>query len=149
MAYTYEQIKPLIKGESLNGIQLNVTFQVSDKDQPIQAIGIMMAEQQDIMKNVGKQAVKQTIVSSILGVVGSFFGRAVGGGVAGSAVRSATHSVGSSVVNKGNSMETIMQVKDTPENREKAILKAFESVSTFFEYDERTNVWTSKLHSTS
>lgn len=38
MAYTYEQIKPLIKHESLNDIQLSVTFQVSDKDQPIQAI---------------------------------------------------------------------------------------------------------------
>ena len=37
-----------------------------------------------------------------------------------------------------------MKVKDTPENRQKAVVSAFESVAAFYEYDSSANRWSAK-----
>jgi len=143
MGYTYEQIRPLIKKEELEGQQMKVSFQAIDQEAPIDAIGVMIPEKSDMMKNVAKSAVKQSIFSTIIRSISGLVGGAIGG-AAGSAARSATSQVGYAAARSTNDSSSMMQVKDTPENRQKAVVSAFESVAAFYEYDASANKWNAK-----
>lgn len=143
MLITYDSIKPLIKKEDLvNGNQLNVSFQAEGMSAPIQAVGMMMADQADMMKNVQKQAVKQGIISSIISGVSRLLGGligGVGGSVASSAASTVAYSVTSSSMGAG-----MMNAPDTPENRQKAAVAAFQTVQMYFEYDAINALWKGK-----
>ena len=143
MGYTYEQIKPLIKKEELEGQQMKVSFQAIGQDRAIDAIGVMIPDQGDMMKGVAKSAVKQGIFSAIIGSVSRLIGGSIGG-VAGNVARTATSQVGYVAARSANDTSNMMQVKDTPENRQKAVVSAFESVATFYEYDAGANKWSAK-----
>ena len=53
MIVTYESIKPLIISEDLvEGNQLHVSFQAEGMAAPIKAVGMMMASQEEMTKNV-------------------------------------------------------------------------------------------------
>lgn len=143
MIVTYESIQPLIKNENLvGGNQLHVSFQAEGMAAPIQAVGMMMADQEEMMSNVKKQAVKQGIISSIISglsrFLGSFIG-GIGGSVASSAASTAAYSMTSSSMGQG-----MMNAKDTPENRQKAAVAAFQTIQTYFEYDAANGVWKGK-----
>ena len=143
MGYTYEQIQPLIKKEELEGQQMKVSFQAIGQDKAIDAIGVMIPEQKDMMKGVAKTAVKQGIFSALIRSVSSLIGGAVGG-TAGSIARTTTSSVGHAVSRSQNNPADMMKVKDTPENRQKAVVTAFESVASFYDFDSSTNKWSAK-----
>jgi len=143
MEYTYEQIKPLIKKEELEGQQMKVSFQAIGQDTAIDSIGVMIPEKSDMMKSVAKSAVKQGIFSAIIRSVSGLLGGAIGG-TAGSVARSATSQVGYAATRSTNSTADIMNVKDTPENRQKAVVSAFNSVASFYEYDSSANKWSAK-----
>ncbi len=143
MVITYESLKPLIKSENLvNGNQMQVSFQAEGMAAPIQAVGMMMADQDEMMKNVKKQAVKQSVFSTIISSVSRLLGGLIGGTggrMASSAASSAAHSMTSSSMG-----QEMMNAKDTPENRQKAVVAAFQSVQQFFEYDPASANWKGK-----
>jgi hypothetical protein len=143
MVITYESIQPLIKSEQLvGGNQMQVSFQAEGMAAPIQAVGMMMVDQQEMMKNVQKQAVKQSVISSIISAVSRLLGGLIGGTggrLASSAASSAAYSMTSSSMNQG-----MMNAKDTPENRQKAVIAAFQTVQQFFEYDPTQATWKGK-----
>lgn len=142
MEYTYDQIKPLIHSESFTGQQMVVLFHAENLHQPIQGIGMMIPDQSQMMKSVGKSAVKRSIFSSIISSVSRLLGGAIGG-VGGSIASSAASSVGYAAVNN-QAMGDMMKVDDTPENRQKAVLMAFDSVKSFFEWDDSSKSWKGK-----
>lgn len=141
MIVTYESIKPLIKNENLvGGNQLHVSFQSEHMAAPIQSVGMMMADQDEMMKNVRNQAIKQGIFSSIISGLSRLLGGLIGG-VGGSIASSTASTVGYSMTSGSGNM---MDAKDTPENRQKAAVAAFQSVQTYFEYDVHTGFWKGK-----
>lgn len=143
MEITYEQIQALIKSEDLKGQQLHVTFQSSDQENPIAAVGMMLPDQDQIMKNVGKSAVKQGLIATIISSISRLLGGAIGG-TGGSIASSATSTMGHAVASsKMDPMAGVMDVKDTLENRKKAALLAFQSVQSFYKWDETQNTWKS------
>jgi len=142
MSYTYEQIKPIIEKEELDGHQMKVSFRATGQDTAIESVGVMMADQKEIMKNAGKSAVKQSLFSSAIRWVSGLVGGAVGG-AAGSAAYSATSSVGHAA-SRSQTSGNMAQAKDTPENRQKAVVAAFQSVASFYEFDSETNAWKAK-----
>ncbi|CAG5083158.1 hypothetical protein [Parvicella tangerina] len=144
MVITYESIKPLIKSESLEGgNQMKVSFQAEGMAAPIQAVGMMMADQDEMMKNVKKQAVKQGIMSSIISSASSFLGGLIGG-VGGRAASSAASTAAYSMTSSSSMGQDMMNAKDTPENRQKAVVAAFQTVQTYFEYDSTNGTWKGK-----
>ncbi|MCB9187673.1 MAG: hypothetical protein H6600_07930 [Flavobacteriales bacterium] len=143
MQITYESIKPLIQSENLvGGNQMQVTFLAVGMAAPIQAIGMMVADQDEMMKNVTKQAVKQGVFSSIISAISRLLGGLIGG-VGGSIASSTASTVGHSMTS--NSMgANMMNAKDTPENRQKAVVAAFQTVQAYFEYDAVNGDWKAK-----
>lgn len=143
MIITYESIQPLIKSENLvQGNQMHVSFQAEGMAAPIQGVGMMMADQSEMMKNVQKQAVKQSIVSSIVSGLARFLGGLIGGTggrIASSAASTAAYTMTSSSMGQG-----AMNAKDTPENRQKAVVAAFQTIQTYFEYDPASATWKGK-----
>lgn len=144
MIVTYTSIKPLItKEELVGGSQLYVTFHADGMAAPIQAVGMMMADQQDMMKNVQKQAVKQGFISIIISTISRVLGSLIGG-VGGSVASSAASTVGYGMTSGSMNSQSIMSAKDTPENREKAAVAAFQTIQQFFEYDAASGLWKGK-----
>lgn len=142
MIVTYESIQPLIKNENLvGGNQLHVSFQAEGMATPIQAVGMMMADQDEMMKNVQKQAIKQGIFSSIISGLSRVLGGLIGG-VGGSIASSTASTVGYSMTS--GMSQGAMNAKDTPENRQKAAVAAFQTIQMYFEYDAPNGIWKGK-----
>ena len=144
MNITYDQIAPLVHSTNLVGMQVNVEFKAEGQETPIAAVGMMMASQDDMMKGVKKNMVKQGVIGIIVSSIGRLVSNLVGGGIGGSAAHSAVSVAGSTVTQSQMDPSKMMQAKDTPENREKAILQAFQSVQSFYEWDQATNKWMAK-----
>ncbi len=141
MELTYEKIKPLIKSERLEGQHVYVEFQAKGQESAIQGIGMIVPEQSDIMKNVGKQAVKSTtkrsLISGISRFIGGFFG-----GTAGSLASSATSQVGHAALNNSQKdAENMLKVKVTPEKQQKAVVESFARIQQFYKYNESSQEW--------
>lgn len=144
MSVTYEQIKPIIKSETLNGQQMTVQFQAPGQAEPMQAISALTPDTSQVVKNVGKQAVKTGIISQVIRAVSGLVGGAIGG-AGGSVARSATSQVGHAATRKQTDMSGAIEVKDTPEARQAAVVLAFESVKGFYNFDEGTKTWSCTL----
>lgn len=144
MNITYDQIAPLVHTSDLQGMQLNVEFKAKNQDTPIAAVGMMVADQADMQKDMKKTMVKQGVIGIIVSSIGRLVGGLVGGGIGGSAAHSAVSMAGSTISQNQMDPSKMMMAKDTPENREKAILKAFESVKSFYEWDAKSKEWNSK-----
>lgn len=143
MIVTYESIKPLIKNENLvGGNQLHVSFQAEGMAAPIQGVGVMMADQDEMMKNVRNQAIKQGIFSSIISALSRLLGGLIGG--VGGSIASSTASTVAYSATSSSMGQVAMNAKDTPENRQKAAVAAFQTVQTYFEYDAPNGVWKGK-----
>ncbi len=143
----YEQIAPLILSSNLVGSQLNVEFKSEDQSMPIAAVGMMIADQEDMMKGVKKNMVKQGVISIAISSIGRFVSGLLGGGIGGNAAYSAGSLAGSTATQNQMNPSKMLAAKDTPENREKAILQAFQSVQSFYEWDDANKKWKAKtLH---
>ena len=143
MNITYTQISPIVHSTNLAGMQLNVEFKSEDQDTPIAAVGMMVAEQADMNKEIKKTMVKQ----GIIGIIVSSIGRVVGGligGVGGSAAHSAVSMAGSAATQGSMDPSKMMMATDTPANREQAVLEALQSVQSFYEWDNPINKWKAK-----
>ena len=144
MEIKYEHISPIVHSSNLVGSQMNVEFKSQDQETPIAAVGMMLADQDEMMKGVKKTMVKQGIIGIIVSSIGRLVGGLVGGGVGGSAAHSAVSLAGSTVTQSQMDPSKMLQAKDTPENREKAILQAFQSVQSFYEWDAVNSIWNAK-----
>jgi hypothetical protein len=141
MEIKYEHIAPIVHSTNLVGMQMNVEFKSQDQATPIAAVGMMMADQDEMMSGMKKNMVKQGIIGIIVSSIGRLVGSLLGGGIGGSAAHSAVNLAGSTVTQNQMDPSKMMQAKDTPQNREKAILAAFQSVQSYYEWDTSTNLW--------
>jgi hypothetical protein len=143
----YEQIAPLVHSTNLVGSQMNVEFKSGDQKTPIAAMGMMIAEQADMEKGMKKAMVKQGVIGVVISSIGRIVSNLIGGGVGGNVAYSAVNVAGSAATQNQMDPNKMMAAKDTPENREKAILKAFEAVKSFYEWDNENSKWKAKpLH---
>ncbi len=140
MEIKYEHIKPIIVSETLEGSQMKVKFKALGQDEPIETVGMMLADQDEMMKSMKKNMVKQGAISIAISSIGTVLRNLIGG-VGGSVASSAVSTAGSTVAMSANDPSKMMQAKDTPENRQKAVLSAFQSVQNFYEWDPNANVW--------
>jgi hypothetical protein len=142
MEITYDSIKTLIVEEKVEGQQVHVAFKAPGQDAPISAMSMVMPEQKEIMKNVGKTAVKQGAKSGVISMLSRFLGGLVGG-TAGAITSSATSQVAHAATtsNNPNAGQDMLKTKITPEKQQKAVVDAFKTVQTFFTFDEETKQW--------
>jgi hypothetical protein len=140
MEVNYEKIKPIIVSETLEGTQMKVKFKAQGQDDAIESVGMMIADQEQMMKGMKKTVVKSAATNVAFGALGTFI-RSMFGGVAGHAAGSAVNAAGGVAASKVADPNKMMQVEDTPENRQKAVLNAFQSVSSLYEWDATANIW--------
>jgi hypothetical protein len=140
MEITYDSIKSLIVEEKLDGQQVHVAFKAPGQEAPISAMSVIMPDQSEMMKNVGKTAVKQGAKSGIISMLSRFVGGLVGG-TAGSIASSATSQVAHTATNNPNAGQDVLKTKITPEKQQKAVVDAFKTVQNFFTFDSETNQW--------
>jgi len=141
MEITYENISPLLKSEVWENGMVRCSFQAEGKE-PVQAIGQVPLDQNEIMKNAVKSSVKQGLIYSIIRGVSRTIG-SIFGGVGGAVADSAVSSVGYSVVSAKMNNPQTYQPQLTPENKKMAVVNAFHTVSNFFRYDEINKKWIS------
>lgn len=140
MEVNYEQIKPIIVSETLEGTQMKVKFKAQGQVDAIETIGMMMADQEQMMKGMKKTVVKSAATNVAFGVLGRFV-RGLFGGIGGYAAGSAVNAAGGMAASKVADPNKMMQVEDTPENRQKAVLSAFQSVRNMYDWDADTKIW--------
>jgi hypothetical protein len=140
MEITYDSIKTLIVEEKLEGQQVQVAFKAPGQDSPISAIAMIMPDQKEIMKNVGKSAVKQGAKSGLIGMLSRFVGGLIGG-TAGSLASSATSQVAHAATTNPNAGQEVLKTTITPEKQQNAVVEAFKSVQAFYTFDEETRQW--------
>jgi len=140
MQPTIENITPLIKSEKVDGIQVIVHFQADNQNNPIQGYGTIMPDQDQMMKNIGKQAVKSAVKTSIITSISRFFGSLIGGS-AGSAVSSASSQIAYAASSKNMNANNLMKTELTPEKRDEAILAAFTATKAYFQWNENEKKW--------
>lgn len=141
MEITYEHILPLLKSEVWENGLVRCSFQAEGKE-PVQAIGQVPFDQDEMMKTAVKSSVKQGLIYGIIRVVSRVIG-GIFGGVGGAVADSAVSSVGYSVVSTKMSPPQTYQPKLTPQNKKQAVVNAFHTVSNFFRYDEISQKWIS------
>ncbi len=140
MEVNYEKIKPIIVSETLEGTQMKVKFKAQGQDDAIESVGMMIADQEQMMKGMKKTVVKSAATNIVFATI-SRFTRSLFGGIGGYAAGSAVDAAGGMAASKVADPNKMMQVEDTPENRQKAVLIAFQSVSSLYEWDATANIW--------
>jgi len=140
MEITYDSIKTLIVSERVDGQNVHAEFKAPGQDKPIAGMSVVMPDQSEIMKNVGKSAVKSGVKSGIISSISRFLGGLIGG-TAGSITSSAASQVGHAATTNPNAGQDMMKTVVTPEKQQKAVVEAFKSVQSFFKYNEETKQW--------
>lgn len=137
MEITYEMIKSLIKKEELvAGNQIHLEFCAKNQENPIATVAVIMPDQDELMKNItkqaGKQAAKNMAVNTITGKLGGLVG-----GIGGNLMNEA----GSNMFNQGIDANDMLKTEITPEKKEKAIVDAFKNLQMLFKFNEQTADW--------
>lgn len=140
MEITYDSIKTLIVSEKVDGQNVHVEFKAPGQETPIAGMSVVMPEQSEMVKNVGKTAVKQGVKSGIISTISRFLGGLIGG-TAGSITSSATSQMAHAATTNPNAGQDIMKTEVTPEKQQKAVVEAFKSVQSFFKFNEETKQW--------
>ncbi|MCD6366502.1 MAG: hypothetical protein J7L46_03070 [Bacteroidales bacterium] len=130
MEITYEKIKPLIVSETLEGNQVKLKFQAKNQEAPFETVGVVVPDQDEIMKDVAKQAVKRTIISRVASAIGGLFG-GTGRMVSNVAVQASNVAMSSQP----------LTTKVTPEKQQKVVVEAFSPFQSFYKFDDTTGEW--------
>jgi hypothetical protein len=143
MEITYDILRPIIKKEEINGNQIAIEFQAPGQLEPIQATGVVVPDQKDMMKSAGKQAIKTGVFYAAIRSISRLFGGAIGG-TAGSIAISATSTVGYTVMSSTNNSQDMMKASITPEKQQAAVITAFNQVQSSFEWNNELKSWSGK-----
>ena len=130
MEITYEKIKPLIALEALEGNQVKLKFKAKNQETPFETVGVIIPDQNEMMKNVAKQAVKTTIITRVARAIGGLFG--TGGRIVSDVAVQA-----SSAAMSNQPLTT----KITPEKQQKVVVDAFAPFQSFYKFDTEANEW--------
>ena len=130
MEINYTSIKSLIKKETLvAGNQIQLEFCAKNQQTPISTVAVVISDvdkiKKDAMKSTVKQGVKQGVISSILRAIGL-------GGILGSTVRRAATQT---------TTQNSQPSPPTKEEKEKAIVTAFQAYASTYKYNEETSEW--------
>lgn len=143
MEPTIENLEPLIKKEINQGANYIVHFQASNQINPIQGYAPNMPDQNQIMKNVGKQAAKTAVKSSIISMLSRFLGGLIGGRV-GREVGYAASNVANTATTKQMTADNLMASKIDDNKRKELVITAFKTVQNYFDWNETTQQWDGK-----
>jgi len=133
MEITYESIKSLIKKEELvTGNQIHLEFCAKNQATPIPTVAIIMADPNELKKNIAKQMAKNTAKNVAINQIGGLIG-----GVGGSLFKTA----GKKVANKKQDPMAMMKTDITQEKKEKAIVDAFKNLISMYKFNEQTAEW--------
>ncbi len=135
MEITYEMIKPLIKKEELMyGNQIHLEFCAKNQETATQTVAVIMAEQNEIKKNVAKEVVINSAKNSIFNQILNFIGI---GGIGRSIVKSTTNDM----MNKSQDPMAMIKTEITKEKKEKAIVDAFMGIKAVYKFNEQSAEW--------
>ena len=133
MEVTYESIKSLIKKEELvAGNQLHLEFQAKNQATAIPTVAIIMADPNEMKKNIAKQMAKSTVKNAAINQLGGLVG-----GIGGNLLKTA----GKKVVNQNQDPMAMMKTDITQEKKEKAIVDAFKTLISMYKFNEQTSEW--------
>ena len=133
MEITYESIKSLIKKEELvAGNQIHLEFCAKNQDNPIPTVAIIMADPNEMKKNIAKQMAKNTAKNVAINQIGGLIG-----GIGGKLFKTA----GKKVANKNQDPMAMMKTDITQEKKEKAIVDAFKNLISMYKFNEQTSEW--------
>lgn len=139
MEITYEKLKSIIVSESVDGQMVNVSFHAEGLSAPIQTMGYIMPDQDEIMKNVAKMAAMNAGKSAAISGAASLLGNAIGG-VGGSVARNAASTAGHELTS-GMGQVDVTKTDITPEKVQQAIVQAFQGVMMYFQWDDASQSW--------
>lgn len=133
MEITYESIKSLItKEEIVGGNQIHLEFCAKNQATPLPTVAMIMANPDEMKKNIAKQMAKSTAKNVAIDQLGGLIG-----GVGGSLFKKA----GKKIANKNQDPMAMMKTEITQEKKEKAIVDAFKNFATMYKYNEQTAEW--------
>lgn len=148
MEMTYQSIQHLVKETKVENQMLTVFFQDEKMPTPIQGYAPIVPDQQQMTKNITKNAVKMGLLTAALSWVSRLLGRRIGG-TTGSIVSSTVTGVGSTVAySQMNKSGGVMNVELNEENKKEYVLKAFQSLQAYFQWNEAEKKWEGKSMAT-
>ncbi len=140
MEVTYDNIKSLIQSEILEGQQVTIKFKAHNQDHAIETIGIVMPDQDEIMKMALKNAAMQGAANMAVGSASNALG-AMLGGAAGSMVSGAINSAGAQATAGMFDPSALLKTEVTPEKQQTAVLNAFIGLQNFYKFNPELNIW--------
>ncbi|TNE55059.1 MAG: hypothetical protein EP338_04930 [Bacteroidetes bacterium] len=132
MSYSYEDIKPLIVSESMDGMMIKLQFKAENQEQPMDAVAVLMPSQDQIMKNVAQQTAKTAATNAGINAAASGLGSMLGG-AAGAVAGAAGSQISNAVSQQNMSPENLMKGDFSQEEKETAIVNCFMNYASYYE----------------
>ncbi len=144
MEVTYDQLKPIIVAESWTDNNVVINFKAPGHTAPLMASGtIELSSSGSVAGTVGNVA-KRNLIWTVFSRLGSAIGSALGGGIGGAVAGHTAAEVGRQGTEKATKKagESIAKKRAlNPKSKEAAVVKAFQNVAMYFEYNTETNEW--------
>lgn len=135
MEVTYENIKSLIVSQEQDGMMIKLKFQAEGQTTPIETVAVVMASQEEMMKNVMIQVAKAAAVGTGVGLATGAIGNAVGG-AGGQGIKTAGSMAGSAAAAGVVNMDDVTKTEMTDEKTQQAIVTAFSGLSMYYKWED-------------
>lgn len=131
MEITYEMIEPIIVSQEVEGQMVKLKFKAENQDTPMETVGVIMPDQDEIMKKAMAQAGKAAAVGAATSAASSMLGNAIGG-VAGGLVSSGASMASSAATSKMMNPQDMMSGAVNDESIKKATVEAFKHFMIYY-----------------
>jgi hypothetical protein len=134
MEPTWENVKPLIASQKVDGMMINLEFKASNQEVSLKTIASIEVDQSKMVNSSMKQMGKSTAIRAGGSWLSRLFGGMVGG-IGGSAVSVAGGIATDKVADNQYDNDKLMASQMTDENKQAAIVKAFASFQTMYKWE--------------
>ena len=132
MDITYDQLKPLIISEEVDGMMIKLKLKAENQETPMETVAVLMPDQDEIMKNAMKQAGKSAAINMGTNAASNAIGGMIGG-IGSSIASAAGKELGSQAASSSMDPEKLMKTNITEQKKQDAILQAFSHLQSYYE----------------